>query len=78
MLDEKLDMEYAPRKIALPRDMVQEEAFVIQKHHLDTHHHVNNGQYIRMAADYLPEGFVIRQMRAEYKKSRHCWEMFFI
>lgn len=77
VLDEKLDMEYAPRKIALPRDMVQEEAFVIQKHHLDTHHHVNNGQYIRMAADYLPEGFVIRQMRAEYKKQALLGNVFY-
>ena len=77
VLDEKLDMEYAPRKIALPKDMLKEEPFVIQKHHLDTHHHVNNGQYIRMSADYLPEGFVIRQMRAEYKKQALLGNIFY-
>lgn len=77
VLDEKLDMDYAPRKIALPENMTAEEPFAIQKHHLDTHHHVNNCQYIRMAADYLPEGFVIRQMRAEYKKQALLGDIFY-
>ena len=77
VLDEKLDMDYAPRKIILPQDMTEEEPFAIQKHHLDTNHHVNNCQYIRMAADYLPEGFVIRQMRAEYKKQALLGDVFY-
>ena len=48
--------------------MISQEAFVVQKHHLDTNHHVNNCQYVQMAMDYLPENFKIHQMRAEYKK----------
>ena len=76
ILDEKIEMEYAPRKITLPDEMTKEEPFAIQKHHLDTHHHVNNCQYIRMAADYLPEGFVIHQMRAEYKKQALLGDVF--
>lgn len=67
-LSEKLEMEYAPRKITIPDIAQRKEEFVIQKHHLDTNHHVNNSQYVRMALDYLPENFVVRQMRAEYKK----------
>ena len=66
-LEEKLEMDYAPRKIRLPDQWTQKESFVVQKHHLDTNHHVNNVQYIRMAEDYLPDGFIIHQMRAEYK-----------
>jgi acyl-ACP thioesterase len=65
---EKLDMNYLPRKIAIPSEGEQLQPFPVQKHHLDTNHHVNNVQYICMAADYLPERFVIRGMRAEYKK----------
>ena len=76
-LDEKLEMDYAPRKIALPEGMEAQESFAIQKHHLDTHHHVNNCQYIRMGADYLPEGFEIRQMRAEYKKQALLGDVFY-
>ena len=36
--------------------------------HLDTNHHVNNCQYIRMAADHLPEDFKVGQLRVEYKR----------
>ena len=31
--------------------------------------HVNNGQYVQMAADYLTEETKIHEMRAEYKRS---------
>lgn len=67
-IEEKLPVEFAPRRIKLPEVCRKEPEFAVQKHHLDTNHHVNNCQYIRMAEDYLPEGFVIHQMRAEYKK----------
>ena len=62
-----MDMEYASRKIVLPVGGEPEAPFYIGKHQLDTNHHVNNGQYIAMAAAYLPEGFAIRELRAEYK-----------
>lgn len=67
-IDEKLEMDYAPRKIAVPEGGVMQEPIVVKKHHLDTNHHVNNGQYVNIAMEYLPDEFVIRQMRAEYKK----------
>ena len=60
-MESKLDMEYAPRKIVLPEDYEQQDSFAVQKHHLDTNHHVNNCQYIRMAADFLPEDFVMNK-----------------
>lgn len=75
--EEKLDMEYASRKIALPKEFITKEPFLIQKHHLDTNHHVNNCQYISMAADYLPEGFCIHEMRAEYKKQVFLGELLY-
>ena len=31
VLSEKLEMDYAPRKIKLPEDMISQEAFVVQK-----------------------------------------------
>ena len=52
----------------MPAGFLPEESFTIQKHHLDTNHHVNNCQYIQMAMDYLPADFPLRQMRAEYKQ----------
>lgn len=67
-IDEKLDMDYAPRKITVPEGGQLLEPIVVKKHHLDTNHHMNNGQYVNIAMEYLPDGFLIHQMRAEYKK----------
>ena len=65
----KLPMDYEPRKISLEGEGRKMPSFTVGKQHLDSNHHVNNGQYIYMAQDYLPEGFSIGQMRAEYRKS---------
>lgn len=67
VLEEKVDMEYAPRKIAVPENLTVQEPIVIKKYHLDTNNHVNNGQYVGMAMEYLPADFELHQMRAEYK-----------
>lgn len=67
-LEPKLDMEYAPRKIKVPENCIVGEAVQIKKHHLDTNHHVNNGQFIRIAIDALGQDYQVAQLRAEYKK----------
>lgn len=67
-LGERLDMEYAPRKIGFPEGGEAREPVTVRKHHLDTNHHVNNQQFISMAMDCLPEDFEVGQVRAEYKK----------
>lgn len=66
--EERLAMAYEPRKIGIPSGMQRKDAFRIQRVHLDTNHHVNNGQHIVLAFACLPEGFQVRQVRAEYKK----------
>ena len=70
-LDEKLDMDYAPRKIDLSltewKDEAAREPVVVTAAYLDTNHHVNNGQYVRIAMDALPRGFRARQIRVEYR-----------
>lgn len=68
-LENKLDMKYLPRKIKMPENYDSYEKFRVQKCNLDTNNHVNNAQYIQMAEEYLPEGILIKNMRAEYKKS---------
>lgn len=64
-----LKMEYAPRKIALPKETSELEPFAVRKYHIDTNGHVNNCQYVQMALEALEEKKKVRQMRAEYKKS---------
>jgi len=62
-------MEYAPRKIPVPDTFTAELPFTINQSHLDYNHHVNNGQYIRMAESYLPADFLVGEFRAEYRKA---------
>ena len=68
VLGEPLPMPFASRKITVPEGGTEQESFQVGRQHLDGNHHVNNGQYIAMAMEYLPAEFAIGQMRAEYKK----------
>ena len=76
-IEEKLPMDYASRKIALQGDGRQMAPIEVKPHHLDTNHHVNNGQYVAVAMDFLPEHTFIRQMRAEYKKQALLGDVFY-
>jgi len=66
-MEEKLAMDYAPRKVAMPKNSITKETFKVELCDLDINHHVNNGRYIVMAERYLPAGFKVKQLRAEYK-----------
>lgn len=66
---EPLEMEYLPRKVVVPSGGSVQEPIVVQRHHIDTNQHVNNGQYIQLALDYLPEQIRWKQLRAEYRKA---------
>ncbi|MCR5652073.1 MAG: acyl-[acyl-carrier-protein] thioesterase [Lachnospiraceae bacterium] len=66
----KMDMEYEPRKIRVPDGVKRycPDSFEVKRQHLDANNHVNNGQYVQMALDYVKKGFKVDRMRAEYKK----------
>lgn len=74
-IEEKLPMDYAGRKLPMPEEMEKRPPLVILKHQIDTNNHVNNGQYVGMAADFLPEAYRIGMMRAEYKMSAKLGEV---
>ncbi|MDE6949555.1 MAG: acyl-[acyl-carrier-protein] thioesterase [Lachnospiraceae bacterium] len=73
----KIEMEYLPRKIVIPEGGEERQSFVITRHYLDTNHHVNNGQYVKMALEYPEEGFAVRRLRAEYKKQAYLDDVFY-
>ena len=68
VLSPKAEMEYANRKIVFEGEGRPADKMTVTAHHLDTNQHVNNGQYVRIAMDHLPEKCLIGQLRAEYKK----------
>ena len=68
-VEEALDMEYAPRKIAFPKDTAEGEHIQVRQSQIDTNEHVNNCQYIQLAVEAIPECARAERIRVEYKKS---------
>lgn len=68
VLEPKLDMEYLPRKIVFTGEPEIMNKVEVVKRHIDSNLHVNNGQYVAIACEYLPEDFEVRRMRASYHK----------
>lgn len=67
-LEEKLDMDYADRKITLKECGVSTTPIIVNEHQIDTNHHMNNQEYVKLALD-LVEVKNPHQIRVEYKKS---------
>ena len=67
ILEPAYPMEHKNRKIAIPSDFNTLPPFPVVKSNIDSYNHVNNGQYIKMAEDFLPDDFEIFNMRVEYK-----------
>lgn len=66
-LSDPIDMEYINGRIQVLKDADIKEQIVVQEHFLDPNRHVNNGQYIKLASAYLPDGFVTKRLRTEYR-----------
>lgn len=65
----KYPMEYKDRKVPVPKGAVSYPSFCVVSANIDTNNHVNNGQYILMAEEYLPEGFEVKELRVEYRNA---------
>ena len=76
-LEEPIEMDYAPRKLRIPENLVHTVDIAVSPEMIDTNHHVNNAQYIRVAMTAFTnksdeqgaDNGNINQMLAEYKKS---------
>lgn len=73
--EQPMEMEYAPRKLSIPKELEAGEAVRVMKCHLDTNQHMNNCQYVQLAMEYLPEDFELGQIRVEYKVSAKCGDV---
>lgn len=51
------DKVYSKKRIRLVPDMEKSEPIPVLPSYIDTNHHVNNGQYVRLAQNYLPFDF---------------------
>lgn len=76
-LGEKLPMDYAPRKINADALGEPGAPFTVQRSQIDTYRHVNNGQYLVMAQEYIPECLQVRQIRADYRQAAHLGDVIY-
>lgn len=74
-LEERIPMDYAPRRITLPGEYEEGRPITVALHHLDTNRHVNNAQYVQIAREYLPEDLRIAELRVEYKKAAYLGDV---
>lgn len=70
-VEQKLDMPYTSRKVLIPEgeevSVHEREPVRIQEYHLDSNHHMNNGQYVKLAMSGLPAG-EITGLRIDYRR----------
>ncbi len=72
----KFDMEYLPRKIAVEgKGAAAGEGILITEPFLDSNHHVNNGQYVRLAMASVPAGRRPRRVRVEYRRQAYLGDV---
>lgn len=72
-VEEPLPMEYVGRKIRIPGEepgieVRTHSAVKVREHHLDSNHHVNNGQYVHIAGGFFDRDKTFQRLRVEYRK----------
>ena len=67
--EEPISFEWSDRKIKVEGEGVAFNSVEVSHYFIDTNCHMNNGKYIMVAEGYLPEGFAVGRIRAEYKKA---------
>lgn len=78
-LYDKIDMEYAPRKVHIPEDVDAErfEPWPVRKYQIDYNNHVNNARYMDVAEDYIPDGFEKGRLIIAYVKPAKLGDVFY-
>jgi len=67
-LESQLEMDYRDRRIILPKeDGTICSPYCVMRADIDYNHHMNNANYIRVAMELLPEDFVVKGLRVEYR-----------
>ena len=77
-IDQRVEMEYLDKKIIVP-DIIGRRAGVVEvkRSDIDLYLHMNNVKYIETALNLLPEGFDIKRLRIEYKKSAKLGDLLY-
>lgn len=67
----RYNMKKTQRKVKIPQDETFVEKLFIYQNQIDTNNHVNNGEYVRIACNYIPNDIKCSELRVEYKKAAY-------
>lgn len=73
-----LEMDYSSRKVPVPESLTLRRKIDICENYLDTNHHVNNGQYVRLAVNELPVDYEVREFRAEFRNAAKMGDTLYV
>ena len=68
-IGEELPGEWGARKLSVPEGGTEMPPVPVAGFFIDTNHHMNNGKYILVAKESVPEDFAIGGVRAEYRRA---------
>ena len=75
-LEPQLEMTYRDRRIILPKEEGQTlEPIKVLRADIDYNKHMNNATYVRMAMELLPDDFVVKGLRVEYRVAAKLGDM---
>lgn len=67
-LDPQVEMEYKDRRVFMPKEnVVSREPYKVMRNDIDYNKHVNNANYVRIAQEFLPDGWDVKSMRVEFR-----------
>lgn len=73
--DAKLPDKFSGRVIRMPEGGEYLEKFEAAEYMLDANKHINNGQFVRLAAAYIPADLRFNRFSAEYVAQGHLGDM---
>ncbi|MGN0436135.1 MAG: acyl-[acyl-carrier-protein] thioesterase [Wujia sp.] len=73
-LEPRYDMPKLERKIRIPSETTEIDRILVRRSNVDYNGHMSNGEYIKLAIDYLPESFDVKQIKVEYKNQSKLGE----
>lgn len=69
VLQEPIAFDWSDRKIKYEGEGVEGQPVAVHRFFIDTNEHMNNGKYIMVAEEYLPDDFKVERVRAEYRNA---------
>ena len=75
-LEPQLEMNYRDRRIMLPKEGGERlDAVTVLRADIDYNRHMNNANYVRVAMELLPEDFMVKGLRVEYRVAAKLGDM---